>query len=178
MLSIRLVLIVAALFGIMLTVSHWACKTDSLGDFEADGAMITNFETHKADFERIVALLAEDSDVIRIGPDFTWLDPNTDTNHEHLTSGISDERLAAYRQIFAKLGLQNGLVRYLETDRVYFFAETKGLLTGGAGKGYVYSKTELSPIFPSLEGLDLTAIEGNRAYRRISDKWYLFVDWE
>ncbi len=89
--------------------------------------------------------------------------------------GFSQERWDEYRNLFIKLGLKNGLVRYSEVGRIEFFAESEGLLTRSRSKGYVYSPSELSPLDDSLEGLDMTTVMGDRAYRRLSHNWYVYI---
>lgn len=143
-------------------------------DFDDDRRMEVNFQEHEADFDLLVRMAATDSDVIRIAPDFTWLASESTLSKP----GFSEERWNEYRSLFAKLHLENGLMRYSENGRVYLFAKSNGLVTGGKSKGYVYSTTDVSPLYPSLDDLDLRSLETKKAFKRLQSNWYLYLEWE
>jgi hypothetical protein len=60
-------------------------------------------------------------------------------------------------------------------DRIQLLASTKGLVTGGRAKGYVYSQKELEPLFPTLDGAPQTG-SNEPGYRHVEGPWYLFYE--
>jgi hypothetical protein len=134
------------------------------------------FSDNESDFKRLVHMAYVDEHVIRIAPGFTWLENDVNWPRASSEIGFSEERWNEYRRLFEKLNLDNGLARY--TDSVYLFASSSGQVTGGIGKGYVYSMAQQHPQYDSLDNLKLSSVNGNRAFKKIRDDWYLVLQWE
>jgi len=138
----------------------------------SDEALETTFREHEADFEKLIEMSNVDATVIRIAPDFTWLEDSTRWPRLESELGFSGERWNEYRELFRRLRLTKGLARYPDGQTVELIASTQGLLTGGSGKGYVYSSKELKPLHNSLNDLGPT---GRHIYKRLkAPNWYLF----
>ena len=146
--------------------------------------LIANFTKNISAFDRLRDMAVEDKHLVRIAPDYTWLD--TDLQWPRNQVGISDERWSEYKSLFQKLDVPDGV---FQTDdfpgAIFFIARSKGLCTGGSGAGYVYSATRLSPTseHPTRD-LDYQARKNpNRHYaytfQEIKPNWYAFyeVDW-
>lgn len=132
------------------------------------------FAQHEEDFGRLISMSQVDAKVIRIAPDFTWLDDNAKWPRPESELGFSKERWEEYKRLFDKLGLKEGLARDAGGDTVYLIAHSEGLGTGGSGKGYVYSTSELSPLYDSLDNLSLAPSNGKHVYKKLKESWYLF----
>ena len=139
----------------------------------ADQELQANFTKNEADFELLVRMAKEDSKVLRIAPDFTWLDNNADWPRPESELGFSTQRWKEYQSLFSRLGLPAGILNY-QPDVVMFLASTKGLVTGGSSKGYAYSLKEPSPIVDSLENVSFKT--SRIAYKRLKGNWYLFYE--
>lgn len=164
------------LVAVMLLILQSGCfDTPHPSDAELEDV----FSDHQADFELLLSMSKVDSRVMRIAPDFTWLGDDASWPRPKEKLGFSEERWDQYRQLFQKLKLKNGLVRYDDPGITYFLASSKGLVTGGSGKGYAYSEKDLSPLSESLDKIstDLLHKSANRTvYKRIKPNWYLFYN--
>lgn len=126
----------------------------------------------------------QDVHVIRVAPDFTWLDSTTKWPRENV--GFGQARWNTYRSLFKTLSLPEGIVR---TDdfpgAIFFVARVRGLCTGGSSAGYVYSTKPLTPTVESPKDALAAEVSAtpsrNYAYvfKTISPDWYAFyeVDW-
>jgi hypothetical protein len=146
----------------------------------SDDALQDRFFAHRADFERLVAMANEDSHLIRIAPDFTWLDD--DSSWPRKDVGISEERWNDYRQVFRSVGATDGVVKRDSPTQIMFSITSGGLVPSGFSKGLVYSQMPLSPVLKSLDkrfpdelrdGPDRSHI---LAYKSIGDHWYIYYE--
>lgn len=137
------------------------------------------FRDHESDFELLLNMSRADSEVMRIAPDFTWLVDDASWPRPKEKLGFSEERWNQYRRLFEKLKLTNGLLSHRDQGTTYFLASSRGLVTGGSGKGYVYSEKELTPISDSLDKVSpevLSKSINRTVYKKIKPNWYLFYD--
>ena len=143
----------------------------------SDDSLIRNFQQHEADFDLMVRMCQEDSKLIRIASDFTWTDKSVRWPRPESELGFSTERWGAYRRLFSKLSLKSGILNY-QPDEVRFLASTKGLVTGGSGKGYAFLIKEPSQVVASLDNHSFkdSKRDINIAYRRLKGNWYLFYE--
>ena len=106
----------------------------------SDDTLLRNFQEHEADFALLARMASEDSRVVRIAYDFTWLEDNAGWPRPESELGFSRQRWDEYRRLFRKLDLEAGLLNH-QPDIILFLASTKGLMTGGSMKGYAYLVT-------------------------------------
>ena len=66
--------------SVLAVVAFSRCQknSDPYATFATDDEMTKNFEANRADFELLVGMAEADANVMRIAPDFTWL--NNDAN--------------------------------------------------------------------------------------------------
>jgi hypothetical protein len=151
------------------------------GDFDHhanDAELIHIFTTHRSTFDRLVAMSNSDSNFSRIardftGPDSTWKVPPT-------FHPLSKDRWNEYRATFDTLHLKGGLYRSASGDTVIIglIAWSQGLASEGTSKGYVFSRTPLTPVFSSLDRAStFQKTDDGVAYRAIAPNWYLEYDW-
>ena len=170
-LIVRLILATVVLLSL-----HVSCSDSP---HPSDAALEKIFREHETEFESLLSVSKIDSKVMRIAPDFTWLVDDASWPRPKEKLGFSEDRWNQYRQLFQKLELMNGLLSYQDEKITYFLASTKGLVTGGSGKGYVYSEKGLEPLADSLDKVspELLNKSANRTvYKRIKPNWYLFYD--
>ena len=155
----------ALIFGLMYL--------DESAPHPSDQYLENIFLAHEADFDKLVEMSNADLHVVRIAPDFTWLDNNAGWPRPESQLGFSPQHWDEYRSLFTKLGLKSGIVND-SPDFVMFLASTKGLLTGGSSKGYAYSLKQPEFI---VDSLDHASFANTRiVYKRIKGNWYLFYE--
>jgi len=139
----------------------------------SENQLIQTFESHRAEFHRLLEMASCDSKFRRI--DSGEIPPR----------GMSVGRYDDYRGLFRKLGIENGLTWNIShLPGTLFFIASSGVPIGGTSRaiGYVYS--DHLPLTPSLKNLgfpklpmDIHSGHGQRTvYRHIQDHWYLFYD--
>jgi hypothetical protein len=117
----------------------------------------------------------EDTHVIRIAGDFTWLD--TDVSWPRKDVGISDQRWEQYRTLFRKAGVPNGISKDPESFKVFFPIASRGLVPTGQEKGIVYSRAALTPVLKSLDQTPPAELyeKGHvLVFKPIKGHWYLY----
>jgi hypothetical protein len=141
----------------------------------SDASLEENFYKHEANFNVLAQMAIEDAGMIRIAPGFTWHKESADGKESKAKYGFSDARWNEYKQLFPKLGKNNGILNY-QPDLILVLASSRGMVTGGSLKGYAYSPKEPSPLVDSLENLDFrdSKKDINTVYKRLKGNWYLF----
>ncbi|MEJ7577790.1 MAG: hypothetical protein WKF74_12400 [Pyrinomonadaceae bacterium] len=135
----------------------------------SDQVLEQRLRSREAEFERIVAMLGEDSDVVRLSNDFVFMS-------EGSRRSLSEERLSEYRRLFRELGIEAGMHRD-GANTMRLIASSRGLLMVGSEKSYVYSSAEPSPLVESLDAV-IRKDGGDQApvYKRVSGNWYLYYE--
>ncbi len=138
-----------------------------------DDEMIQNFIRHRSDFERLLEMVRADKYLQRV--DDNWTDPK-DPNG----IGVTPERIAAYRELFAKCSVPRGFEAFRRDEQILFIASAAGMATGGSSKSYAYRPN------PPLPAETVTVIDTYKPkhrksftiYRRIADNWYLCYEYD
>jgi len=174
--KVRLRIMVAGLGLSVVAVLALAAR----GPFPSDEALRARFLTHHADFERLVAMANEDTRLTRIAPDFTWLDGDVAWPRKDV--GISEERWNDYRQMFRRVGTEEGVLKGINPGRIIFPISSQGLVPAGSAKGLVYSQASLNPVLKSLDerpphkfwdGPDRNHV---LVYKPIEKNWYIYYE--
>jgi hypothetical protein len=95
------------------------------------------FAGREADLQQLVVMAQQDKHVVRIAPDFTWLD--TDASWPRANVGFSWERWNRYRDLFLHAGLPIGIDKNTNGE-IFFPIYAFGIAPAGSDKGYVYSE--------------------------------------
>lgn len=140
-------------------------------DLPSDQAMITHFRAHRADLEKLVAMIHGDRGLQRV--DDNWTRPADPS-----TIGISAARIDGYRRILRRIGLPRGFELLRDGKEIDFIAHTKGISVSGSAKSIVWSESgdfRGAPVAP-----DLDAVWKNRGgklwhYRHVEGPWYLHL---
>jgi hypothetical protein len=126
-----------------------------------DASIQAQFSRHRSEFESVVQLAKDDSNLWRITP--TWFRTNYDGNHYAPSDGsLSKDRWNQYRTLFTRLGLDDGIS--IENGNIFFEISNVGMVGSGSTKGIVYAA---SPDRFKKENADLRLIE-------LSANWFLF----
>ena len=166
-----LVVLVAA-----IAVFAGACSPGSL---PSDATLEREFAAHRSTFERLATMAEEDRRVVRIAPDFTWLEDNLAWPRPDSKLGFSVERWNQYRQIFRELSLDVGTNRRMDKPGVLFLiASAKGLVTGGSDKGYAFSQKPPGPLHESLDSFPQGSTSGAPSFKHLDGNWYLYLQWD
>lgn len=135
----------------------------------SDSKMETHFLSNEADFNRLVEMFAEDSDVDMIINNEVYA-------FEKTGEAMSKERLQEYQTLFDKTKVNYGIRRIGAGDvRQILLISTQNsdspneyYQSRTTAKGFVYSPKEPSPIVESLAGVQ------DRAHKKIKGNWYLY----
>lgn len=149
-----------------------------------DPELKASFAQDRELLETLRRMAEQDAHVMRIAPDFTWLNSSTKWPREDI--GFSQTRWNEYRSLFKRLALLEGIVRTEDFPGTLFFvARVRGLCTGGLSAGYAYSTNALTPTVESpresLDAVVRAAPSQPYAYvfKPLGAGWYAFyeVDW-
>ena len=153
--------------GIVIALSAGCARSTH----PSDSALLQRFDTNEADLERLLTMLREDPKLQRV--DDTWTNPSDPSS-----IGVSAERIATYRRLFAKLGIPRGFYAFHAPERFTFLASTFGLSVSGSAKGYAYLENKPVLIVSSLDTYWSSDNRSFTAYRHIKGNWYLYFDYE
>jgi hypothetical protein len=146
--------------GVLMALS--GCDTVA---HPSDAVLIERFYRHQADFEKLVTMLDQDRDLVRITAKNVFLEKGA-------TRQVPKERHDEYRRLLELLQLNGGIQR--DKDGLILIASLKGIIIPNSSKSYLYALTEPSPLVESLDHV----VSNNRGdqrpvYKRISGNWYL-----
>jgi hypothetical protein len=130
------------------------------------------FRSNRKDFEEIIIISEQDKHLIRVAPDFTWLDD--DLSWPRTDIGLSGDRWDSYRRLFRQTGTALGWARPEGSSETFLIAYAWGLVTAGVDKGYVFSRERVAPILTSLDRPPTVLKRGEPAFKVIEGNWYIY----
>jgi hypothetical protein len=136
------------------------------------------FDTKRDKFELLATMAEQDRRVVRIAPDFTWLDSNVAWPRPDSELGFTRQRWDEYRALFKDLGLRGGTLRQDGSEVLFLIASAQGLVTGGSDKGYAFSRAALNSSETTLDQTPPGSTSGMPTFKRIEGNWYLYVRWD
>ncbi len=134
-----------------------------------DEELIANFQSHKAEFNKLLQMVNEDKDLKRV--DYYWTAPENPQ-----TIGVSQERIDEYRRLFNKADIPRGFAAFQSKDYIEFISSAQGLAVSGSSKSYVYSIERPSNVVDNLDTYRSPESKSSPtypAYRHIEGNWYL-----
>jgi hypothetical protein len=162
-----------------------APNTDDLQALSPD-IMEKEFLANRQILESLLSMARQDSKMIRIARDFTWLAGNPNWPRKEI--GVSEQRWSQYKRLFDRASLTEGIARPGDfPDAVFFISQSAGLCTGGWSAGYVNSQSPLSPItdrpVDTLKaalkaGIDSHQSTSGYAFKKLADNWYEFFEFD
>ena len=140
-----------------------ACK---LSSHPTDQELEERLRLNQSDFDKLVVMLAEDKDIVRLDDKFVFFT-------EKVNRDVPEERLRAYRDLFAKLGLERGF--YRDKDNVLRFIASARDVVASSEKSYIYSTTPPAPLVDSLDQV-IERDQGDQkpVYKKLHGGWYLY----
>lgn len=137
-----------------------------------DAELIQNFQSHRAEFNRLLVMAGDDAAIYRI------------SNGEVPPRGMSDLRFQEYKKVFRDLDIQSGVNHGMSS-----FRESLFILSGtdvpigakGEAVGYVYSAVALHPLvsrlpIPAFRFQAHNDHEEEFSFRPLEKNWYLFYE--
>jgi len=149
----------------------WLAWLDPFGgpQHPTDDQLLAQFRKHRGELEQIVAMTRQDRRLQRLAPDF--IRPENPDN-----AGVSRERIAAYRHLFAQAGVAHGILN--GDSEVWFLVSTRGLSIAGSAKGFISSAQPDSDARTITTDLDREPVppRGELVMRHIEGNWWLMLD--
>lgn len=138
-------------------------------DDKPDDILIANFTEHRAEFERVREMSAEDTMMTRV--DNTWTNPST----------LDSARVAEYRRLFKIIGTPRGITVRHDHDWIEFMSTSHGWVASSSSKGYLYFKgntTLKGGPFKLVDNLDGYGWHSQYTFviRHIEGDWYLYFE--
>jgi hypothetical protein len=154
------------IFALAALILSAGCNAHS---HPSDQVLEQRFRAHEADFNKLVQMLNEDRDIVRLVGDSVFLSGDSHRS-------VATHRLTEYRRLFKAVGLESGIHRD-GVNAVRLIASSKGLLIATSEKSYVYSSVEPSALVESVDEI----IKRNRGdqspvYKRLGGNWYLYYE--
>jgi hypothetical protein len=159
---------VALLLALFFTGLYFATVAGFGGDegpHPSDAKLEREFRERRADYESLLELSRADPSCARIAP--TWFDCQGAT--------MPNERLAHYRELFAKLELESGVSHRLSETALYFVRSSRGLAVSGSSKGIAYSEVP-HPTVADTEPASAGTGAPYTVYKHLEGSWYLYYE--
>ena len=154
-------------FSLLLILSIAGCSSRH----PTDQKLLAEFQSHKAQFEQLLAMFQADKKLERVAYSFTRPDNPVEI-------GITRERIQQYRDLFDNLKLTAGIEGLEPKDMVMFHRSTYGLSVSGSSKGFAYFLKPPQLLVDSLDGYRSKDGRSFTAFRHIEGNWYLYYDYE
>lgn len=134
-----------------------------------DRELEERFRENEADFNRLVRMMKEDSELASVSHKTALL--KTDVK-----ASLSQQRFDEYRACLLKLQV-TGVFRN-RAEQIYFAAWNKDdFMIGGSNEYFVYAEAAPADERYIVQSLDeLRKQTDAYAFRKIADRWYLHVD--
>ena len=104
----------------------------------SDQKLAKEFYKKRTDLERLVAMLAEDSQMTRIAPDFLWTEDSAAWPRPESQWGISRVRWDEYKSLFKRAGVDDGIAGWRKSNETLFLVYTWGIVPSGISVGYLH----------------------------------------
>jgi hypothetical protein len=163
-------LIAGAVLLIMVGVWFRGCFPPS------QRSLIRNFQRHRDSFEKVRAMLDEDSVVIWGITSDGVQDSRVGDFCRPEDVGLSVRRYNEYRKLLKRAGARTVTRR---SDEIRFFVAGSGFGSHGWRVAIVHRTTEPNDVIASLNEFrpDGSSSSANKAYCAIADGWYIWIVW-
>jgi hypothetical protein len=138
----------------------------------SDEALVKQFREHRKEFELLREMMAKDSKIASVR------DWGVSTNKWGSTpledAGIDEKRHTEYLGVLKRAGVK---VAVRDEDEIRFAVAGSGFASKGYRIAVTYRETEPAPLLKSLDDFRKTKTESEHAYRKLDDRWYLWIIW-
>jgi hypothetical protein len=160
--------------GVLLAATGAACGARH----PPDAQLIARFHRERASFETLKDMFLAEKTLGRIAPTFTRPVDFFSAHALPPETTVSVQRLAEYRILFQRLGLESGIEGYDAKEEIFFHASSSGLSISGSSKGYAYLAHAPPLVVPDLDRYWSSDGQSFTAFRHIDGRWYLYFDFE
>jgi hypothetical protein len=155
-------------FFILLFVFVGGCRTSE--PYPTDEFLERQFFSNKADFEKLVQMFSEDSNLFKVDAEkgtIEWADNKGEP---------PKYRLIEYKKLLSKLNLKL-ILRYTNNKEIYLLTwHESNSFVGGKSKYFVFSENDgFANPKPSLDEIYKSGKDANDQ-RKIEGNWYLYLD--
>ena len=151
--------------AVLVILIMWVCLYDSFRSLNSvaptDQVLEANFKANQQKLDTLVEISRVDK-LVRL------------TNGQRAVSKEQDQKV---RALVREIGLQGDILQETtpgSTTTMYLTSWSRGLMTNGSRKGYVYSDTELTPVVASLDDVNSWPKGSKVIYKKLEGNWYLF----
>jgi hypothetical protein len=127
----------------------------------SDETLAANFRVHKQKLESLIEMSKVDR-LVRAPEE---------------QRAVPKEQDQQFRDLLREAGVQGDVLRETRpgsTTTTYLICWSRGLMTNGSRKGYVYSERELTPVVQSLDDVNSWPKGSQVIYKKLEGNWYLF----
>jgi hypothetical protein len=135
-------------------------------DHLSEQELISDLDTNAKEYQKLISMFRDDAPLTTVHP--TWIYPE---------NAISPARWLAYKKLFTELGLDAGM-RSWGGQSIWFISTTRGLVTGGSSKGYMYLPEDPVPLYTSLDHIPDDLESNVEGYRKITKDWFITFKWD
>ena len=149
----------------------------------SDETLQKQFYRKRPDLERLAAMLAEDSQMTRIAPDFLWTQDTVAWPRPESQWGISRVRWEEYKSLFSRANVDKGAVSGGKSREARFIVYSWGIVPAGVSVSYLhcgqpdpgYVPTEPACIDQKDSGAGMYGPSTSYGYRykKITQGWFI-----
>ncbi len=157
----------------LLLLSSFGCSS-----YPSDKYLVENFNNHEPIFEKLVAMIQEDSEVCKVNIDCEYI---VIDNYQP-NKVISNERYQEYKSLLKQIGAINVRQFFVNkndksySNEIYFLVyENPDFMMGGVYKSYHHSKSKPDKLVDSLDELYSQNSEVF-GYKEIRNNFYITLD--
>ena len=104
----------------------------------SDSDLESRFAAHRAELEQIVGMMETDKQMSRIANDFLWKQDTVAWPRPKSEWGITQVRWSGYKELFRKVGSENGAVRPEKSSDVEIIIHSWGIVPSGGSISFVH----------------------------------------
>jgi hypothetical protein len=163
----------------VISLARWWMKPHQ----PSDQALVKRFYARRADLDRLVVMLGEDSQMSRIAPDFLSTQDSAAWPRPESQWGISRVRWDEYKRLFNRVGIDDGAVSGGKSKDALLIVYSWGIVPSGFSVGYLHCGQPDYGFVPSepacAEQKDSgTGMYGHSTsfgyrYRKIAEGWFI-----
>jgi hypothetical protein len=138
-----------------------------------DATVLKQFYAHRSDFEKLRAMLQEDSNVMQVAG--YGVSTTNRGKADVLTpeqAGLQRERYVEYLATFKRAG---AILAVHNNGEFYFLVKRRGFAGGGWGIAVVSRVTAPANWIVSLDDYQKTPYSSGGVYRHVDGDWYLWM---
>jgi hypothetical protein len=141
---------------------------------------------NRADLEQIVGMMETDKQMSRIANDFLWRQDTVAWPRPESEWGITQARWNSYKQLFGKVGSENGAVRAEKSSDVEIMIHSWGIVPSGGNVSFLHCgqpagefRHTVAPCYAKAtenEGSkDNTSGDAYR-FKRLDKDWFIYEE--